>query len=345
MTGETEIDNEVFSELKLSKRENIFAAISAKANAAETNFLTLLRYAALAMASLALISSAILLALGSFQQLGRTRVEPETVALVSDDVVPTKLEPETVQASPEQRKSGVSQDVRKRTLLIYQSKFKAFQRPDTKITEQEVVDFIWSADRIEKFDALSGQQLVGKDNKALVDRNSTMLDALALVETASTTGDFNKQLIAYRNAKKVNVCNDEVKTRSRTITSWDSTATFCPSWYNEPIGCNSTREIQEPYVDKVCEMKFPEEIESPAQQFASAIQRYADIADSRLVASRIAADEQTANNQARKLEGISHISTSGTLFLLFLGVMFLYLFVALERHHRNLRLLIEKREE
>ena len=102
MTGETEIDNEVFSELKLSKRENIFAAISAKANAAETNFLTLLRYAALAMASLALISSAILLALGSFQQLGRTRVEPETVALVSDDVVPTKLEPETVQASPEQ---------------------------------------------------------------------------------------------------------------------------------------------------------------------------------------------------------------------------------------------------
>jgi hypothetical protein len=315
-----------------------------RANRAETQFLTLLRYSALTIAALTLLVSAGLLAYGAVQQLGRTEVEPETVSVAADDVVPEKPQQAAVAPKP-QPKAGIDQAVRKRTLEIYNARFKPFQRADTKITEQEVVDFIWSEERIEKFDALGNQNLVGKDQAVLADRKAKMLDALVLIDAAAATGPFKQQLTAYRDAKKVNVCTEEVLTRTRTVSSWDSSATYCPSWYTSPVGCPSTREIEEPYVDKVCSMKFPEDLESPAQQFASAVQRYADTAEARLIKARNDAEAQTARNHERKVNGIGHITTSGTLFLMFLGVMFLYLFVAMERHHRNLRRLIEKSED
>lgn len=52
--------------------------------------------------------------------------------------------------------------------------------------------------------------------------------------------------------------------------------------YNSPVGCPSTRVVEEPYIDTVCEMKFPDNLEDPAQQFASAIQRYVDMAEQKL---------------------------------------------------------------
>lgn len=320
----------------------LLAKIAAKANTAEAGFLTILRYAGLVISALAFVSAAILLAIGAFQQIGKTQVAPEAVSLVPEDIIPPKAV--VTQSSPAeaQQKSGISQEVRNRTASIYQRKFKSYQRADSKITDQELVDYVWSSDRIDKFDKLANQQLVGKDGKALSDRNAVMFDALALIESASTTADFGRQLNAYRNARKVNVCNDEVKSRSHIATSWDSSATSCPGWYDDPVGCSATREVQESYVEKVCAMKFPDELESPAQQFGNAMQRYAEIAEARLIMAQTSADEKTANNRARKLDGFSRISTAGTLFIIFLGVMFLYLFVALERHHRSLRRLIEK---
>jgi hypothetical protein len=91
-------------------------------------------------------------------------------------------------------------------------------------------------------------------------------------------------------------------------------------------------------------MKFPADLEAPAQQFASAIQSYLFRADMRLLTARIVAEEQTARNNARKLEGLENIVDSGKLIVGFLILMFLYLFVAMERHHRNLRALVERRE-
>lgn len=346
MTDNPEMETPAVPDEHLSRRARIMARFAARANSAETGFLTLLRYSALVFAALTLIISAGLLVYGAVQQIGRTRVDPAAVALAADDVMPAAGQawPGKAVAQQKVQRPTISAELRKRTLAIYQARFKPFQRTDTKITEQEAVDFVWSDERITLFDRLSGQQLIGKDEQPLADRNAIMLDALALVDTASATGEFRKQLTAYRDAKKVNVCTDEVRTRTRTISSWDSYATHCPFWYNSPIGCSSSREVDEPYIEKVCSMKFPENLESPAQQFAGAIQRYGDVAGAKLTAARNAAEEQTARNHARKLGGIGHITTSGTLFLVFLGVMFLYLFVAMERHHRALRRLIDHKD-
>jgi len=61
--------------------------------------------------------------------------------------------------------------------------------------------------------------------------------------------------------------------------------------------------------------------------------------------ARIAAEEQTAKNHARKIEGQQNIGTSGQLFLGFLAVMFLYLFIAMERHNRDLRALMTRTKD
>ena len=315
----------------------VLAKFAARANVAEAGFLSLLRYSALAIAALVLVASVILLALGGIQQFGPTRVDPQAVSIAADDMVPSSAAPATTRVAGATTKLGIDQDVRAKTLAIYRSRFKAFQRPDTKITDEQVVDYVWSEERIAKFGALGNGKLHNQDGQALSSRSSVMLYALGLVDTAARSDEFRQQLTAYRDAKKVSVCTDEVQTRTRTIEAWDSFSTSCSNWEISPIGCASTRTVDEPYIAKVCAMKFPDNLEVPAQQLASAVQRYADVADTKLKSAEIDAEEETARNFARKLGGQENMATSGKLFLGFLGVMFLYLFVAFERHQRSLR--------
>lgn len=315
--------------------------IGSKAGQAESSFLSLLRYGTLLIAALALVLSTILLSVGFFRQIGKTKVEADVVSVISDDVAPIKQTLPVASSEKPSAKLGISQKIRKQTLRIFKSGLKTYQRPDTKITEQQVVDFVWTEDRIASFNRLAGQ-LVGEDGQSLKSREDVMLHALGVVETANRTDAFKKQLVAYRDAKKVNICSEKTLTRSRQVSYWDSSAEYCSNWYVSPIGCSSTRMVEEPYVDTVCEMKFPDTLEPPAQQFASAIQRYVDSAESKLETASNDADDQTSANLRRKEEGIANITQSGMLFVGFLAVMFLYLFVAIERHYRRLGELIKK---
>ena len=312
-----------------------------KASEAETRFLSLLRYAALLIAAVVLIVSAIMLAKGFFQQIGKTEVDADPVTVASEDVTPIKQPARATMTEKAIAKLGISQDIRQRTLRIFKAGLKPYQRPDTKITEQEVVDFIWSEDRIASFNGLAGR-LVGTEGKALDSREDVMRHALGVVEGANRTAEFKNQLVAYRDAKKVNVCTEKTLTRARSVNGWDSSATYCDAWYESPVGCPSTRVVEEPYIDTVCEMKFPDDLEDPAQQFASAIQRYADAAEQKLATADSEARQQTVVNTLRKEDGVTSIFDSGKLFLGFLAIMFLYLFVAIERHYRRLGELLKK---
>lgn len=319
--------------------------VSTKAAGAEAGFLGILRYAALTLAALVLLGATVYLVMGAAKQIGRTEVDPKQVSLAADDLAPPASgRPAAHKAQQQQRKPGITQAVRQQTLQVYRSKFKGFERADTKITEQQIVDYVWTDERIAMFGALAGQ-LHNKDGVKLSSDEAVMTDALTLVGSATGSGDFARQLAAFRNAKKVNVCTDEVRTRSRLVQGWDEYSTSCSNWYNPPMGCATTRVIDEPYTVKSCEMKFPDDLESPAEQFAAAVQRYADTAQARIEKARIDAGEATARNMARKVEGHDDMGNGGKLFLGFMAVMFLYLFVAMERHHRNLRALIERKGE
>lgn len=345
MNGENDAGEQQIVEQVTSKWTRLKGSLPGYAARIESRFLSLLRYTSLAIAALVLISAAIYLGLGLVQQIGSTNVGAESVALASEDITPPQAQAKAAEAkaSP-QAKPTVSDAARKRTLEIYRTRFKPFQRPDTKITDQEIVDYVWTVERLAAFEQLGGR-LKDNEGNSLMDREAVITNALGLLEVAARTDDYRKKLSAFRDAKKINVCNDEVRTRSRTISSWDRYATYCPNWYSPPVGCASTSTIDEPYVEKVCEMKFPAELEAPSELFASSIQRYADTAEARLEAAANDAQSRSAQNMARKLEGRENMSTSVQLLLVFLAIMFLYLFVAIERHHRSLRKLVEKAKD
>lgn len=334
MVYEADLD-ETGNEDEQYNRNRLAGSVAKRASIAETRFLSLLRYSALFTAALVLLGSLVFLGIGSFKQVGPTKVDAESVSITADEVTPPKVSAPTKVKPVTVKKLGISQNIRQQTLATFKTQFKSYQRADAKITEQQVVDFVWSEDRIEQFDNLAGL-LVSRDGEVLADRESVMQDAIRTVKTANQTENFKSQLTAYRNAKKTNVCTEQTRTRSRTVDSWDSSASYCEEWYLSPIGCASKRTINEPYTEKVCSMKFPDNLEAPEQQFANAVQRYADGAVTKLEGAQNDAEAKTADNNARKAQGWLDILTSGKMFLGFLFVMFLYLFVAVERHHRML---------
>jgi hypothetical protein len=91
-------------------------------------------------------------------------------------------------------------------------------------------------------------------------------------------------------------------------------------------------------------MKFPNNLEAPAQAFATAIKRYSETAQQKISYARQEAVSEAAKNGARKNSGQANIMMSGRLFFGFLAVMFLYLLVALERHHRTVMKFVTRSE-
>jgi len=342
MHGNTDLER-VDDEPEMGRLRRMFLWAPSRANKLEAQFLGVLRYTALLVAALVLVGAVILLGLGLVRQLGPTAVNATQVSVSDEDLaLLTDATAPAPQQAP-QRKLGISEAIRKETLGVYRAGFRTYQRPDDKITDQQIVDFVWSEGRIDAFDGLAGV-LTDKDGKVLPDRDAVMLNALNLVQATAATDEFKKRLSAYRNAQKTNVCHDETRTRARLVEGWNSYATDCANWYTSPVGCSATRVIDEPYTAKVCEMKFPDGLQAPSQQFADAVKRYAEAASAKLSQARNDADAKTAANMARKVEGHANMSTGGKLFLGFLAVMFLYLFVAMERHHRSLRALIERKD-
>lgn len=313
------------------------------ARKAETRFLALLRYSALLGASLALIVSAVLLGLGLVRQLGQTEVEPRSVSIGADDVVPPALIDDEAAEEASPAKPTLPKSIREKTARIYKELFAPSERSDNKITEEQVVDLVWAEGTIEAFEGLGDAGLTAGEEKQLIGTEAVMADALDTIARATKTQDYVAQLAGYRDAKKVNVCTDQSRTRERTVQAWDRYSTSCDYWWESPVGCSTTRVISEPYTEKVCEMKYPEDLEAPAELFAASVQQYADTAQMELESARIEAEAETAENFERKVKGQTNISESGKLFLGFLAVMFLYLFIAMERHNRNLRMLAEGR--
>lgn len=320
-----------------------------KAKKLEKWFLGLLRYGALVLAAAALLAAIAYLVYGAAQQLRRTDLQPETVSISADDVVPNTIQSSTTQSANVEKtetdkKPTITAEVRRKTLSIYQARFRSFERNGEKISDNEIISKVWPDERIEVFDNLATRNLVGKEKEHLENGGAVMLTALSAVEEATADKGFQSQLSSYKNAKKAKVCTEVVKTRSREIEGWDSSSMSCESWYLSPIGCPVIRTIEEPYTDKSCAMKFPDELPSPSTQFANAIARYAVAVETKLGLAQLTAEEESAKNHLKKQAGMAHMGTAMKLFLGFMAVMFLYLFVAIERHHRTLREIVTTQE-
>jgi hypothetical protein len=158
---------------------------------------------------------------------------------------------------------------------------------------------------------------------------------LRAMTEAAQAPETQRRLQAYRNAREVRVCRDVQRTRTVQRSGWDRYSTSCPDWYYPPYGCPVTRSVQQPYSQRVCEMRLPEGTRSHADVFRAYHDRFFALLEQR---RRENSETAAAARQAiayGQIEGSMSLSKSAYLFGGFLLVMFFFLLIAIERHHRR----------
>jgi hypothetical protein len=329
----------------LSRRERLKQwghNVSARALSIEKRYLSLLRYSMLILASLLLVASTIYVVMGVVKQLGSSTVTPEPVQISAGDIAPQVSAPDgDIDKSVDTEVPfSLSAPLKKRTLAVYKGNFAKFEREDEKATDKTILDTVWPEERRNAFDGLD-VNYVSDEGQTYGSGEDLALHAVTLVEKSAVTADFKQSLQSYRAAKKAQVCRNVSKTRKRTVSYWDSESMSCSNWYYVPYGCSSTRTVTEPYTEKVCEMQFPDDLASPATAMGQALERFLSVAEFRQTDAEYRAEEQSAEINERKVTGRGDLMDGGKIFLGFLGLMFLYLLVVIERHHRLLRQLVK----
>ncbi|MFM5884653.1 MAG: hypothetical protein ACKOQ3_04875 [Novosphingobium sp.] len=327
----------------LKPRATLFDRIRVHADKAEICYLAALRLFALGLATIAVVTAIALVAWGAFNQISFSDPKPAPAKIEASDVAPpTKTVQSDDLAQPKATDGRLDVELRAKTIKVYRSVFQPFERAGTKVDENAVIVQIWSDERRKAFAALPASALNGRDDKAMSGTTAVQLDALATVEAAAKNADFARVLRAYKEARQTRVCRDQLKFRDSFYSGWDSTATTCPNWYENPMGCAVTRTEKVPYSEQVCEMKFPDSLESPLSNFEQALDRYALQASQAVERARIDAEVAQARINARKMSGRSDIESGIKLIGGFLLIMMLYLVVVMERHHRYLRTIAER---
>lgn len=302
---------------------------------AERDYLTLLRIAVLIGATALLLGATWLFGAGLFKQFGSSNVQPVPALIQASDIAPVQLKSSNpARAENSSRKAGPPEAAANRAYALYKQHFQKFQRPQESAPNQKaVVDAVWGGDRLQRLAALDLSLLRSEEASSLKGGNpsNAMLDVL---EGAAREEGMISELQGYRNASKVRVCRDEVRNRSRVVPTWDSRSMSCSNWDVYPYGCMGERSIDEPYLENVCEMRFPADVETPLEQMGNAADRFISVSEVKIEQARNDASERSAQVVARRANGRNDISQSGMVFLGFISLIFLYLLVVIERHYR-----------
>ncbi|UIP06334.1 hypothetical protein LY632_11625 [Erythrobacter sp. SDW2] len=309
----------------------------------EARYLSALRYCMLAGATLLLVGATIYLAIGLFKQIGSSEITPEPVTIAVSDIAPSPSEEQpAAEAAADGEYKGPDKDLRARTLAVYRASFAKFERKGEAAKDEAVIDAVWPEERYAAFEQLPASDIVDSLGTPFEGAADLREHSITLAGKSVAEAGMSKALQSYRDAKKVRVCRDVTRQRKREVSYWNSNSTSCYMWYTYPYGCSDTRTVSEPYTDTVCEMRFPDDLESPAEAMGTAVENYLMVAARKIDTAGYDAEEKRSEILASKVEGRAQISDAGKLFLAFLGVMFLYLLVVMERHHRALNRLIKE---
>jgi len=153
---------------------------------------------------------------------------------------------------------------------------------------------------------------------------------------ASQAPETQRRLQAYRGARQVRVCRDVRRTRTVSRSGWDRYSTSCPDWFYPPYGCPVTRNVQQPYTQRVCEMQLPEGTRSHADIFRAYHDRFFALLDQRRRANSERAASARTEIEIGQIEGGMSLTKAAYIFGGFLLVMFFFLLIAIERHQRRL---------
>ncbi|MCH2487313.1 MAG: hypothetical protein MK010_06185 [Erythrobacter sp.] len=330
-----------------SRFQEIGIRNAARADGLEVRYLSVLRYLLLLAATLAILGSAGLFLYGAFRQIGPSEVAPAPVGISAIDLAPATIE-EAAESGDEFEADvafSLDSDVKRKTLGIYRQKFASFERRGENPDDGAIIASVWPEERWDSFSEIENISFLSSGNEELKSTKEVALFALGLVDESTTTDGFQKSLNGYKSAKKVQVCRSVTRERSRTVEGWDDYSMNCPGWYYSPIGCPSTRVVSEPYSTRVCEMQFPSDLDTPRDAMAAALDRFVISAKVQSENNFYDAEAESASIKQSKAAGRQGMASSLYWLAGFIGIMLLYLLVALERHHRFLRQLIPTKTE
>jgi hypothetical protein len=220
-------------------------------------------------------------------------------------------------------------DFVRRYHALFRQRFEPFRQPVDRQLALDAFDdaYVASADRLARVTA-------GELNFA-ADRSDLELLLRAMTEAAQTP-ETQQRLQAYRNARQVQVCRNVQRTRTVERSGWDRNSTACAGWYYPPYGCPVTRSVQEPYTQRVCEMRFPEGTRSHADIFRAYHDRFFGLLDQRRQENAARAEAARQSIMMDNVEGRFSLGQAAYIFGGFLVAMFFFLLIAIERHQRRL---------
>jgi len=303
---------------------------------AETAYLRILRAVILIIATV-LIGYALIL---SAISLYRVAQSPSSVKEQEATVAPQELAAagaKSTAQSPTQENGPTYDPAQRRAYdeflgryyTLFRTRFEPLrQKEDKQLTRAEFDDnFVGTRTRLEA--ASKHQRDFASDIADLRTLLQVMTDASGLPETRQT-------LASYKAATKVRVCRAVERTRTITESGWDRYATSCPDWYNEPIGCAVTRQVETPYTARECTMKFPDGTRSHSQLFRAYQDRFYALLGERRSRNAAEAEAKRLGIMAGIAKGKLDLWRALAIAGGFLLLMFFFLLIAIERHQRRL---------
>lgn len=301
----------------------------------ESVYLAALRIVVLVLATLALLVALYIAGDGLRSLMTSTDVEAEPVSVSAAELTRAVAAKKDASDATDSATTVVSDAAKKEQTAflngpfapyyrLYVASAKRFNKPeDTVLSASDLADKLGYgiADRASSPDATT--HLFAADAAY----RQQIIDA---VKTAAAEPAQLRQLERYRSAQKTDkACRTVYELRR----GWDSYSTGCDGWWQAPTGCPVVRQMP---VEK-CEPAYPADITSPVQAFANLDRGFREIWKSKVAASNDKAFDEEEKRSALKATGIPKLTRALVLLGLFLGVMFLFLVIAMERHLRKLK--------
>ncbi len=217
----------------------------------------------------------------------------------------------------------------KRYFTLFRTKFEPYRQPeDKKLSADEFDDaFVQSSRRMAA--VATGAVSFVEDSQDL----ESLFSAMTAVADMART---KERLLQYKSAKKVSVTRSVRRTRTEYRRGWNSYSTNCSGWYYSPIGCPERRAVRAPYTTKVTTQEFPEGTQSHSKIFHAMQDEYFTLLEARRLTNAAKADAARSDIVQGNIEGHSSLAEALRNFAIFLGLMLVFLFIAMERHQRSL---------
>lgn len=303
---------------------------------AEAVYLKVLRAVILLIATLLLVYAG-WIAVSSAYKTSRSpdSVKEEAATVNADELTDAQLPVEGPGAVKSDQPQTNSEDAKfyrsfaGRYYDLYRTKFEPYRHQDDKqLGVQEFDDsFLNTNARL---------AAVTKGEVKFADDSSDLEALLAVMRAAADKPATVQRLERYKTAKKVPATHSVERSRAEVQRGWDSTATSCPDWYENPVGCSAIRVVNIPYTEHVTELQYPKGTQSHAQIFRAFQDRFFDLLQQRREAHAAKANRERESILGGIADGKVSLVTALELLGGFLVLMFFFLLIAIERHQRRL---------